>query len=60
MTFNRTPQDGYGTNPMDNIVATIERGKFVFKGYMIESFRKLGISDEMVRRLMREQNVLID
>jgi len=60
VAFNRTPQDGYGTNPMDNIVATIERGKFVFKGYMIESFRKLGISEEMVRKLMRDHNLLID
>jgi hypothetical protein len=60
VTFNRTPQDGYLTNPMDNIVATIERGKFVFKAYMIESFHRLGISEEIVRRVMRENNLLID
>jgi branched-chain amino acid transport system substrate-binding protein len=60
VTFNRTPEDGYGTNPMDNIVATIERGKFVFKAYMIESFHRLGISEEIVRRVMRENNLLID
>jgi len=45
---------------MDNIVATIERGKFVFKGYMIESFRRLGVSEDMVRKLMRENNLLLD
>jgi branched-chain amino acid transport system substrate-binding protein len=60
VTFNRTPQDGYGTNPMDNIVATIERGKFVFKGYMIESFQKLGVSEDIVRKLMRQNNLLLD
>jgi branched-chain amino acid transport system substrate-binding protein len=60
VTFNRTPQDGYGTDPMDNIVASIEGGKFVFKGYMSASFQKLGISQDAVINMMRQHQVLID
>jgi branched-chain amino acid transport system substrate-binding protein len=58
--FNRTPQDGYGVDPRDNIIASIEGGKFVFKEYVPQSFKNLGITDEAFQALMREHKMLID
>ncbi|MBV9066487.1 MAG: ABC transporter substrate-binding protein [Methylobacteriaceae bacterium] len=60
VTFNRTPKDGYGTDQTDNIVTTIENGKFVFKGYLGESFKNLGVTQETVHKLMREHHLLLD
>ncbi len=58
--FNRTPQDGYGVDPRDNVVASIEGGKFVFKDYLPQSFTNLGVKDDAFLGLMREHKMLID
>jgi branched-chain amino acid transport system substrate-binding protein len=60
VTFNRTPQNGYGVDPRDNVVATIQGGKFVFKAYLPESFKNLGVSDNAFLAMMREHKMLID
>lgn len=60
VTFNRTPQDGYGVDPRDNVVATIEGGKFTFKGYLPESFKDLGVGNDAFFAIMREHKMLID
>lgn len=52
--FNRTPEDGYGTDPRDTVVVTIEGGKFVYKAYLKESFARLGVKDEDVQAQLRE------
>jgi len=52
--FSRSPEDGYGTDPRDTVVVTIEGGKFVFKGYLKESFDRLGIKDADVQAQLRE------
>jgi branched-chain amino acid transport system substrate-binding protein len=52
--FNRTPEDGYGTDPRDTVVVTIEGGKFVFKGYLKESFDRLGVKEADVQAQLRE------
>jgi branched-chain amino acid transport system substrate-binding protein len=58
--FNRTPRDGYGVDPRDNVVASIEGGKFAFKDYLPNSFKTLGIKDEDFQALLREHKLLID
>jgi branched-chain amino acid transport system substrate-binding protein len=58
--FSRTPQDGYGVDPRDNIVVSIAGGKFVFKDYLPQSFTNLGIKDDAFQALMREHKMLID
>ena len=58
--FNRTEVDGYGVDPRQNVVATIEAGKFVFKGYLADSFKRLGITEDAIRAQMREFKLLID
>ncbi len=56
--FNRTLDDGYGTDPHDTVVATIEGGKFVFKGYVKESFDRLKIKDADVQAELRQLKFL--
>jgi branched-chain amino acid transport system substrate-binding protein len=56
--FNRTPEDGYGTDPRDTVVATIEGGKFVFKGYLKESFERLKIRDSDIEAQLRELKIV--
>jgi branched-chain amino acid transport system substrate-binding protein len=58
--FNRTPQDGYGVDPRDTVVASIQGGRFVFKDYTLSSYKTLGIKDEVFTALMREHKLLID
>jgi branched-chain amino acid transport system substrate-binding protein len=58
--FNRNPQDGYGVDPRDHVIASIEGGKFVFKAYLPQSFKNLGIKDDAFLALMREHKMLID
>jgi len=36
------------------VVVTIEGGKFVFKGYLKESFDRLGVKDADVQAQLRE------
>ena len=60
VSFNRTPQNGYGVDPRDNVVASIEGGKFVFKAYLPESFKNLGVKDDAFLAIMREHKMLID
>jgi branched-chain amino acid transport system substrate-binding protein len=52
--FTRSLEDGYGTDPRDTVVVTIEGGKFVFKGYLKESFDRLGVKDADVQAQLRE------
>jgi len=56
--FSRSPEDGYGTDPRDTVVVTIEAGKFVFKGYLKESFDRLGIKDADVQAQFRELKIV--
>jgi branched-chain amino acid transport system substrate-binding protein len=56
--FNRTPEDGYGTDPRDTVIATIEGGKFVFRGYLKESFDRLKIRDADVDAQLRELKMI--
>lgn len=58
--FNRTPQNGYGVDPRDNVVASIAGGKFVFKDYLPNSFKNLGITDAAFQALLREHKMLVD
>lgn len=58
--FSRSPADGYGTDPRDTVIATIEGGKFVFKGYLKESFDRLGIKDADVQAQLRELKILVE
>ena len=60
VSFNRTPQNGYGVDPRDNVVASIQDGKFVFKAYLPESFKNLGVSDAAFLAIMHEHKMLID
>jgi branched-chain amino acid transport system substrate-binding protein len=60
VSFNRTPHDGYGVDPRDNVVATIEGGKFVFKAYLPQSFKNLGIKDDAFLALMHKHKMLIE
>lgn len=56
--FSRSPEDGYGTDPRDTVVVTIEGGKFVFKGYLKESFDRLSIKDADVQAQFRELKIV--
>ncbi len=56
--FSRTPEDGYGSDPLDTVVANIEGGKFVFRGYTRESFDRLKIKDADLQAEMRANNFL--
>jgi len=58
--INRTPGSPYGIDPRDVVVASIENGKFVFKGYLKDSFTALGIKDEAIRDEMREFKMLAE
>lgn len=60
VTFNRTPAYAYGTDPMDNTVVNIEGGKFVFKSYLKDSFKRLGVSDEAIRNQMKEFKLILE
>jgi hypothetical protein len=60
VTFNRTPAYAYGTDPMDNTVVNIEGGKFVFKSYLKDSFKRLGVSDEALRNQMKEFKLILE
>jgi len=60
VTFNRTPAYAYGTDPMDNTVVNIENGKFVFKSYLKDSFKRLGITEETVRNQMRDFKLILE
>lgn len=56
--FSRTPEDGYGNDARDTAIATIEGGKFVFKGYLKESLDRLGVKDADYQALLREFKVI--
>lgn len=58
--FNRSSQDGYGVDPRDNVVASIAGGKFVFRDYLPNSFKNLGVKDDAFESLRREHKILID
>ncbi len=57
---NRTPSDAYGIDPRDVVVASIEGGRFVFKGYLKDSYKALGIKDEAITEQMRRFKMLAD
>ncbi len=58
--FSRSPEDGYGTDPRDTVIATIEGGKFVFRGYLKESFDRLGVKDADVQAQLQELKILVE
>lgn len=58
--FNRTPSYAYGTDPAENVIISIADGKFVFKSYLKDSFKRLGVTDEMIRNQLREYKLIVD
>ena len=57
---NRTPGNAYGIDPRDVALATIENGKFVFKAYLKDSFKNLGITDQAITDQMRRFKMITD
>lgn len=58
--FNRSEGDGYGLDPREDIITSIEGGKFVFKGYIAESLDRLGITDAAIRTEFKKFKIIIE
>ncbi len=58
--FNRSEGDGYGLDPREDIIASIEGGKFVFKGYLADSLDRLGITDAAIRAEFKKFKVILE
>ena len=57
--FNRSESDGYGLDPREDIIASIEGGKFVFKGYLRDSLDRLGITDAAIRAEEKKSKIIL-
>lgn len=58
--FNRSESDGYGLDPREDIITSIEGGKFVFKGYLADSLNRLGITDAAIRTEFKKFKLIIE
>ena len=58
--FNRSIGDGYGVDPREEIIASIEGGKFVFKGYLGDSLDRLGITDAAIRAEFKKFKIIVE
>jgi branched-chain amino acid transport system substrate-binding protein len=57
--FNRSEGDGYGVDPREDVIASIEGGKFVFKGYLRDSLDHLGITDAAIRGEFKKFKIIL-
>jgi hypothetical protein len=51
--------DGYGGGPREDVIASIEGGKFVFKGYLRDSLDHLGITDAAIRGEFKKFKIIL-
>ena len=58
--FNRSEGDGYGLDPREDVIASIENGKFVFKGYLADSLNHLSITDAALRAEFKKFKLIVE
>lgn len=60
LEFARTPAYGYGTDPSELAVASIENGQFVFRGFLKDSLKNIGFTKEQMTAKMRELKLITE
>lgn len=60
VVFQRTPQDGYGTDPYDLVIAGIDKGGFVFQGNVSDAMQKMGVTREQLNQKMRDLKLILE
>ena len=58
--FARTAAYGYGSDPSELTVASVENGKFIFRGYLKESLARIGFSKEAMMTKLRELKLIAE
>lgn len=58
--FARSAAYGYGSDPSELVVASVENGNFVFKGYLKDSLARIGFSKEAMTAKMRELKLIAE
>ena len=58
--FNRSEGDGYGLDPREDVIASIENGKFVFKGSLADSLDHLGITENALRAEFKKFKLIVE
>ena len=58
--FARTAAYGYGSDPSELAVASVENGQFVFRGYLKDSLARIGFSKDAMLARMRELKLIVE
>lgn len=58
--FVRTAAYGYGSDPSELAIASVENGNFVFKGYLKDSLERIGFSKEVMTAKLRELKLIAE
>jgi len=58
--FARTAAYGYGSDPSELAVASVENGQFVFRGYLKDSLDRIGFTKDNVNAKMRELKLIAE
>jgi len=60
LEFARTAAYGYGTDPSELAVASVENGQFVFRGYLKDSLKNIGFTKDDMTAKMRELKLIAE
>jgi len=60
LEFARTAAYGYGTDPSELAVASVENGQFVFRGYLKDSLKNIGFTKDDMMAKMRELKLIAE
>ena len=60
LEFARTAAYGYGTDPSELAVASVENGQFVFRGYLKDSLKNIDFTKDAMMAKMRELKLIAE